>query len=140
MLNETTAKQLRDIIQEEINFVLEELSSQKLDTDEKGVTTHTLKSNGKNAGYVKTKDNVMVGRIRPTKPLKKDTVEEIVKAPPSGDEDSPDTEPEKKPRKKKDNRSKEDKSRDIGQIEMFEGKRTLAEWKRVLTEKVKGTK
>ena len=145
MLNETTSKQLRDIIQEEIQNIMEKLTAHKLDTDAKGVTTHTLKNKeDRNIGVMRsaeTPDGKLkqaYGRIRPTAPLKNDAVEETVKAPPSGDEQSPDKEPENTPRKKKDGRSQEDKSRDMGQIEMFEGKLTLTEWEAVLTELAEG--
>lgn len=102
-MSKTPAHDLvRQIIREEIEAYLNErLGHKEVSTDADNVTTHQLTKDGEQTGYMKTKTvdgkTVVAGRLGPQAAKKK-----LAEA-----------------KKKKDTRSPEEKSRDMGQIEMF---------------------
>ena len=117
--------QLRELIR---NVIREELKSREVKKDtETGVTTSDLEDKeGKKVGYMKhttdpqTGGLVAAGRIGPKAAEKE--VDETTDTSSDNEEPKKDDSEEKpkRPRRRKDTRSIEQKSRDMGQIEMFE--------------------
>lgn len=129
--------QLRELIRQVIR---EELKSREVKKDpETGITTSDLQDKeGKRVGYMKHKELptggfVAGGRLGPKAAEKK--VDETTAT--SSDDEEPkkdDEEKPKRPRRRKDKRSIEDISREMGQIEMFQEKYTVDEWVNLLSE------
>lgn len=111
-----TKEELQTIIREELDALLKETTSTEKVSDKDGVTTHRLKDGEKATGWMKTKKTdkgqVMVGLVG-KKAAEKPLGEAAPPEPAVG-----------KKKKKKDEKSIEQKSREMGQIEMF----PLKEW------------
>jgi len=123
-MNHTPEEQLRELIRKVIR---EELKSREVKKDPKtGITTSNLEDKGKRVGYMKHTTNpqtgglVAAGRIGPKAAEKE--VDETTDTSSDNEEPKKDDgeEKPKRPRRRKDTRSIEQKSRDMGQIEMFE--------------------
>lgn len=136
-MNHTPEEQLRELIR---NVIREELKSREVKKDpETGITTSDLEDKGKRVGYMKHKELptggfVAGGRIGPKAAEKK--VDETTATSSDDEEPKKDDSEEKpkRPRRRKDKRSIEDISREMGQIEMFQEKYTVDEWVNLLNE------
>jgi hypothetical protein len=133
-MNHSAEHQLRELIR---NVIREELKSRELKKDpETGIATSDLEDKeGKKVGYMKHKELptggfVAGGRIGPKAAEKK--VDEETHT--SSDSEHSDKKDEKKPKRRADKKSIEDRARELGQIEMFQEMYTIDEWANLFEE------